>query len=231
MRYIKTIFIFLFFTVSSCKFGGDVCLIPMEIVMVSGGDSHTFILGRDGTVWATGSNSSGQLGTGDSNNRNVFTKVASGVKMIAAGANHSLILKEDGTVWGTGINNEGQLGTGDNIDKNLFTKVASNVKIIAAGANHSLILKEDGTVWATGYNFYGQLGTGESGADTDRNLFTKVASGVKMIAVGGNHSLVLKEDGIVLVTGSNSYGQLGNGSTGGSINVFTKIDNKTFSCE
>ena len=183
MRYIKTIFIFLFFTVSSCKFGGDVCLIPMEIVMVSGGGLHTLILGRDGTVWATGYNYNGQLGTGNYTNRNVFTKVA------------------------------------------------SNVKMIAAGDNHSLILKEDGSVLTTGYNDHGQLGTGEFGAGADRNLFTKVASGVKMIAVGGNHSLVLKEDGIVLVTGWNDWGQLGNGSTGGSINVFTKIDNKTFSCE
>jgi len=172
MRYIKTIFIFLFFTVSSCKFGGDVCLIPMEIVMVSGGDSHTFILGRDGTVWATGSNSSGQLGTGDSNNRNVFTKVASGVKMIAAGANHSLILKEDGTVWATGWNSSGQLGTGDNIDKNLFTKVASGVKMIAAGGAHSLVLKEDGIVLVTGWNDWGQLGNGSTGGSI--NVFTKI---------------------------------------------------------
>ena len=172
MRYIKTIFIFLFFTVSSCKFGGDVCLIPMEIVMVSGGDSHTLILGRDGTVWATGLNSSGQLGTGDYNNRYVFTKVAGGVKMIAAKGNHSLILKEDGTVLVTGYNFYGQLGTGDNTNRNLFTKVASNVKMIAGGEDHSIILKKDGTVWVTGSNSYGQLGNGSTGGSI--NVFTKI---------------------------------------------------------
>ena len=122
--YIKTLFIILSLIASSCKFGGDVCLIPMEIVMVSGGDTHSLILGRDGTVWATGYNGSGRLGTGDNINKNVFTKVASNVKMTAAGADHSLILKEDGTVWVTGANSYGQLGNGSTGGSiNVFTKI------------------------------------------------------------------------------------------------------------
>ena len=42
---------------------------------VVGGGSHTMILAEDGTVFACGWNDYGQLGLGDSTNRNTFTAV------------------------------------------------------------------------------------------------------------------------------------------------------------
>ncbi len=39
-----------------------------------------------------------------------------------------------------------------------------------------------------------------------------LAGDVKAMAAGGDHSLVLKNDGTVLATGWNAYGQLGDGS-------------------
>ena len=46
-----------------------------------------------------------------------------------------------------------------------------------------------------------------------------VHTGVRAVATGGKHSLVLRTDGTVWVTGDNSFGQLGDGTT---------IDKNTF---
>jgi alpha-tubulin suppressor-like RCC1 family protein len=53
---------------------------------------HSLALKGDGTVWAWGSNSDGQLGDGTTANRNtpVQVKNLSGVQAIAAGAQHCL---------------------------------------------------------------------------------------------------------------------------------------------
>jgi alpha-tubulin suppressor-like RCC1 family protein len=65
------------------------------------GGSYSVIL-KNGMVWVTGSNYSGQLGLGNSTEINTFTQVpVTGVKAIAAGSNHTILLK-DGLVYGAG---------------------------------------------------------------------------------------------------------------------------------
>jgi len=137
-------------------------------IKISAGEEHSLALKNDGTLWATGDNYFGELGTGDNSYRNVFVKVLSNVSAIAAGGRHSLALKNDGTLWATGC------GYG-----NVFVKVLSNVSAIAAGGVesglaswwHSLALKNDGTLWATGDNTHGPLGTGDY---NNRNVFVKI---------------------------------------------------------
>ena len=69
-------------------------------------------------------------------------------------------------------------------------------------------------MWATGENNYGQLGLQSL---EKRWEFVKVPiSDVKSVAVGYQHSVVLKRDGSVLTAGSNKYGELGDGSKSSS---------------
>ena len=73
-----------------------------------------------------------------------------------------------------------------------------------------MILKQDGSVWTTDYNEYGQLGDGWTADNRD---FVKVISdGVKAVAAGGFHSMVVTQDGNIWATGSNKFGQFGDGS-------------------
>ena len=95
-----------------------------DIVKISAGASHTVYLKSDGTVWAAGYNSNGQLGDGTTTNRsnpvqvmNSDGSVLNGVIEIFAGDDYSLFLKENGSVWSVGNNNEGQLGDGTFISK------------------------------------------------------------------------------------------------------------------
>jgi alpha-tubulin suppressor-like RCC1 family protein len=65
------------------------------------------VLKEDGTVWACGWNSKGELGLNDTTNRNTFTQVTenvSDVKKIICSNMSTLMLKNDGTLWGTGDN-------------------------------------------------------------------------------------------------------------------------------
>ncbi|WP_308686753.1 hypothetical protein [Stigmatella ashevillensis] len=80
--------------------------------------SHSLAVRPDGTVWAWGSNSSGQLGDGTTSQRTVPGAVPglSGGVAVAAGVSHSLAVRSDGTAWASGANSNGQIGDGGPIN-------------------------------------------------------------------------------------------------------------------
>ena len=144
------------------------------MVGISAGSYYTVYLKRDGTVWAVGYNSSGQLGDGTTTNRTNPVPVLdgsgnplSGVVGISAGGNHTVYLQGDGTVWATGSNTFGQLGDGTTTTKSQpgagggwIGQSAERGGGDLRGNSHTVYLKGDGTVWAAGYNGSGQLGDG-----------------------------------------------------------------------
>ena len=79
---------------------------PANANQTAAGYSHTVVLKSDGTVWAWGANSYGQLGNGTNILSNVPVEVTglSGVVSIAAGESFAVALKSDGTVWAWGNN-------------------------------------------------------------------------------------------------------------------------------
>ncbi len=98
------------------------------VKQVVAGCQHMTILTEDGTVFACGYNEYGQLGLGDTTDRNTVTagpalpdgKV---VKQVIAGRDHTMILAEDGTVFACGRNTQGQLGLGDTMNSITFTTI------------------------------------------------------------------------------------------------------------
>gem|GEM_PF-2254638 len=213
-------------------FSSSVAAVPR----VAAGYHHSLLLEDDGTVWAWGRNTNGQLGDGTFTDRHFPVQVKgpggtgylTGVVAIAAGSHHSLALRSDGTVWAWGGNWAGQLGDGTTTGRSIPVQVKgpggtgylTGVVAVAAGDVFSLALRSDGTVWAWGGNAYGQLGDGT----TSRRLTpvqvkdpsgTGYLSGVTAIAAGpgGAHALALGPGGIVWAWGRNDYRQLGDGTT------------------
>ena len=190
-------------------------------------NSHNIIQKNDGTVWAVGNNSHGQLFTKNKTSQNTFIDITaniSDVAQISCNMYSTLILKNDGTIWGAGHNQYGQMGLNNTTTFQLIPTKAlniDNVKQIYCGNYHTFALKNDGTVWAAGYNGHGQLGLTDT---TNRTIFTQVSiDNVKQIACGSNYTFVLKNDGTLWSTGYNFQGQLGlNDYT--SKNTFTKVD-------
>jgi streptogramin lyase len=76
--------------------------------VIAGGGNHTLAIPADGSLWACGFNTYGQLGLGDSGTgtqRTIPTRVGSDYNWVAvaAGQNHILGIKADGTLWAWGI--------------------------------------------------------------------------------------------------------------------------------
>ncbi|HEX2911096.1 MAG TPA: hypothetical protein VH186_09835 [Chloroflexia bacterium] len=185
-----------------------------QIKAVAGGvnGEHVLALRNDGTVWAWGGNSYGELGDGTTTNRNTPVQVTglSQVTAIAVSNNNSYALKSDGTVWAWGL--VYYLGTGTIGDSHVPIQVTtlSNITALAAGSFHVLALKSDGTVWSWGSNNQQQLGYDSSSPKGPAQV--PGLSGVKAVAAGSAFSVVLKIDGTVWSWGQNDRGQLGLGS-------------------
>jgi alpha-tubulin suppressor-like RCC1 family protein len=115
----------------------------------------------DGSLWAMGDNSHGQLGIFSFNSNPNPTPVhslASGVTAIACGNGFGLFVENDGSLWSMGAGFAGQLGNNATSDINLPQNVASGVTAVAAGDSTSLFIKSDGSLWVMGLNSQGQLG-------------------------------------------------------------------------
>lgn len=183
---------------------------------VEAGDNHTVALKTDGSLWAWGGNSIGQLGDGSLENRNLPTLIDDGSTWIAvsAGSYHTVALKADGSLWAWGDNSKGQLGDGSTTFKKVPTQISTEEwAAVSAGTKFTVALKADGSLWTWGWNNVGQLG---DGTVVDKNVPTRVGSDTWLAAAAGdNHVVAIKEDGSLWAWGGNEYGELGNGSSDG----------------
>jgi alpha-tubulin suppressor-like RCC1 family protein len=221
-------------TTSKTTFTQVTTNINNDVKQIASGYGHTFILKNDGSLWCCGLNVSGQLGLGDTNSRNTFTKVTKNVnndvKQVICGYYHTFIIKNDGSLWSCGSGTYGQLGLGSTGDKYTFTKVTTNVnndiKQIACGVYHTLIIKNDGSLWACGTNGNGQLGLGDTNTNS-RNTFTQVTtnvkSNVKQVVCGSYYTFIIQNDGSLWSCGSGMYGQLGLGSASTYKYIFNQV--------
>jgi alpha-tubulin suppressor-like RCC1 family protein/chitodextrinase len=81
---------------------------------------------------------------------------------------------------------------------------------MSAFAGHTAVIKTNKTLWTFGNNENGQLGHTTNSGTTNPNPTPKqVMTNVKYVAIGDNHTVVLKEDNTVWTFGANNAGQLG----------------------
>jgi alpha-tubulin suppressor-like RCC1 family protein/fibronectin type 3 domain-containing protein len=195
---------------------------PIQIgtgyTIVAAGSSHSLGIKLDGTLWAWGNNGTGQLGDGTSNDSLTPIQIGTGFYTVSAGTSHTVAIKTDGTLWAWGSNNFGQLGDSTGNDRYSPNLIGSGFTAVAAGAFHTIALKNDGTLWAWGKNDAGQLGDG-----TTQNRYAPVQVGSDYsvisgaLAAGNAHSVALKPDGSLWAWGANASGQLGDGTSTGSV--------------
>ncbi len=183
---------------------------------VASGAAHSLALKSDGTLWAWGNNSHGQLGDGTKADKTIPVRIGKDMKWvaIATGRDHSLALKSDGTLWAWGNNSHGQLGDGTKADKTVPVRIGKDKKWIEieAGDLHSVGLQSDGTLWAWGNNSDGQLGDGTTIDKTAPVQIGKDAAWAR-VSAGAFHTVALKKDMTLWAWGNNSHGQLGDGTT------------------
>ena len=190
------------------------------VIAVSAGARHSLALRADGTVWAWGQNTHGQIGIGTFGTQQktaIQVPGLGGVTAISAGGFHSVALEtggaEAGSLWTWGQNTYGGLGDGTTERRATPLKVMDDVRAVFGAAYHTLALRPGGTASGTGRNDLGQLGDDTT---TDRLTFGPALVGlgdIEALTASGVHSLALTSDGRVWATGNNNHGQLGDGTT------------------
>lgn len=181
-----------------------------SVTSVAAGGYFSLALKADGTVWAWGSNSAGQLGNGTNGDNATPVQVSSltGVTAIAAGDLFAVALKSDGTVWAWGHNDHGQLGNNSTTDSNVPVQVqglpTGGATAIAAGGAHAVAAASAGGAWSWGENADGQVGDGST---AERHTAVQAAvlgsATLSAVAAGTAHTLALKNDGTVWAWGRN----------------------------
>ncbi|ADQ91338.1 hypothetical protein BpV2_171 [Bathycoccus sp. RCC1105 virus BpV2] len=203
-----------------------------NITKISCGGRHCIALASDGTLYAWGDNTEGQIGDASNTERKTPVTVSySGdpVSNISAGFLHSALTTTTGKVycWGQGTN--GQIGDNQSSsDRTSPTQVVgvgnsgtlAGIRDVSCGDSFTHAIKDsDGSVYGWGKQLYGMIGNGQNSGDALTPTSVILASdssavtGITQISGGGDSSLMLKSDGTVYACGYNGLGQIGNGST------------------
>jgi alpha-tubulin suppressor-like RCC1 family protein len=179
----------------------------------------------NGTLWGWGDNSWGELAqTGVTSPANFSPmQIAGSWNQIAAGGYawtpFVLATKPNGGgLWSWGTNNFGQLGINSLVNMSSPVQVATGSWLqISACSCHWLALRGDYTVWGCGSNNTGEIG--QNGAIANFSSPVQVAAG-SWIQISAGYdgplygtTLLIRSDGTLWALGSNTYGELGNGTT------------------
>jgi alpha-tubulin suppressor-like RCC1 family protein len=171
---------------------------------VSAGTSNSLALKTNGTLWAWGLNSSGQLGDGTvvSKSSPVQIGALSDWAQVAGGSAFSLAIKTDGTIWAWGANSTGALGDGTTVSKSSPVQIGalSDWSQVAAGTSHSHAIKTNGTLWAWGDGTLGALGDNTT-ANKNSPVQIGVLSNWSQVSAGDISSAAVKTDGTLWAWG------------------------------
>ncbi|MEP7300674.1 MAG: hypothetical protein ABI699_04035 [Caldimonas sp.] len=129
---------------------------------------------------------------------------------IAAGNGFSLAVNTAGVPSSWGIDAIGQLGngpaTGNRSTAAPLGTITGVLSVSAGSGSQGVAVKTDGTVWAWGYG--GSIDC-SFGSISPAPFQIPGAANITAASAGGDHTLVLRSDGVVLSFGCNDSGQLG----------------------
>lgn len=180
-----------------------------QITDLSMGSTGAVALASDNTVWAWGSKISTDCSTAST--RPMQITVPSGVTITSVS-----VLPDCGSIL---LSSDGRLFTylGNGFDTASLPG-GRKIKQISKGF---CVLATDGTVWCRGSNNHGQLGNGSTASSSSDFVQVPLRSDLQasQIASNGSTVAVVLSNNAVWGWGDNSSGQLGNGSTGSTVNT------------
>ncbi|XP_063516746.1 X-linked retinitis pigmentosa GTPase regulator isoform X11 [Pongo pygmaeus] len=192
---------------------------PEKVKLAACGRNHTLVSTEGGNVYATGGNNEGQLGLGDTEERNTFHVISfftseHKIKQLSAGSNTSAALTEDGRLFMWGDNSEGQIGLKNvtNVCVPQQVTIGKPVSWISCGYYHSAFVT-NGELYVFGEPENGKLGLPSQllGNHRTPQLVSEIPEKVIQVACGGEHTVVLTENA-VYTFGLGQFGQLGLGT-------------------
>jgi alpha-tubulin suppressor-like RCC1 family protein len=175
-----------------------------------------------GNAWGWGQGGQGELCLPSRKPYSTPVKLPLSDVTLVAGASNHVLYDADGTVYACGANGAGDLGDGSlrgtarpmrvaGLDGSLVTE------LVASFANSGALLS-NGEYFDWGYDGNGQLGDGQFGRSSDVPVRVNLPDPVTQVTQGGSiwengQTLVMLSNGSLWAWGSNSSGQLGDGTT------------------
>lgn len=193
--------------------------LDQKITLIGGGRYNLFIVKEDGSIYGSGANSKGQIGSNTTATSVNFTKAettlpGASVRQIVSGLSSSAILMEDGSFYTSGSKRWGLNDPTGEVP--VFTQVTSLAafKYITNTSEGVAGVTDDGTVYTVGENTWGQLAIGTT---ADTYSFTQVTVNVptgkcKGIAMNTLDTFYVASDGSILAAGDKQW--MGAGTTG-----------------
>ena len=186
---------------------------------VAAGKRHALAV-VSGTVFAWGSDSSGQVPSGGAVEPQQVWSGSIAATGVAAGGQSSLYTLFGGSVATIGRSIEGQHGDGNQqtlytptVKPEVGSPASKSYKQVVVGERHTLAIDSADHLWVWGSNSAGQFGDGTT-VDSSVPISPDGEAGFwSKIAVSANNSAAITLDGALYVWGSNFYGQFGNSST------------------
>ena len=176
-------------------------------------------------LYAFGSNGSGQLGIGNTDDQSkpqrcwLTSDLPGSPRTIVAGGNHTLVLYNEGTVYTAGSSRDGRFESDSSMssipvfNKTYISAIGSKVKLCSAFWDGSIFVGSENEVFTASLGSKGEQGTGgtsPSGALTMLPNFPPALQQSKVVdvACGIDHVVVVLEDGVVYGWGNGRKGQL-----------------------
>ncbi len=193
---------------------------PPSFVYITVGSTHTCAVTSLGLIYCWGYNYFGQLGDGTTQDRLKPVPVQGGAlrfRRVTAGSYHTCGEATDGKAYCWGNNTWGQLGIGTTSGASRLTPAAvvggRTFSWVQAGFQHTCGVT-GGNAYCWGDNQFGQLGDpGSTGFTRTSPVLVAGRLAFKWVDPGAKHTCGLTTSSQVFCWGSNSSGQLGDGTT------------------
>lgn len=186
--------------------------------LITAGWNHTCAIDSTRAAWCWGFDSTGRLGNGAVGSSESAVEVAGGLSFshLSAGDDFTCGITTEGEAWCWGRGAQGELGNGAFADSAVPVAVAGGLTFVSLESSlaHTCGVTIDGSAYCWGNGNGGRLGNGSS---SNSAVPVAVFGGHTFAAVatkgGGPQSCGIRTDGVAMCWGSNTTGQIGDGST------------------